>query len=72
MVQLINLWRAYRERLYYSAGFSLIQCVKALMSFEDEVIPSQCFPRERRINLYEGSASIASTRETWQCHREST
>lgn len=27
----------YRERLYFATGFSLIQCVKGLMSYEDEV-----------------------------------
>jgi hypothetical protein len=26
-----------RERLYFATGFGLIQCVKALMSFEDDV-----------------------------------
>ena len=26
-----------RERLYVATGFGLIQCVKGLMSFEDEV-----------------------------------
>lgn len=26
-----------RERLYFATGFGLIQCVKGLMSFEDEV-----------------------------------
>lgn len=26
-----------RERLYFATGFSLIQCVKGLMSYEDEV-----------------------------------
>ena len=26
-----------RERLYFAAGFGLIQCVKALMSYEDDV-----------------------------------
>ena len=28
---------ACRERLYFATGFGLIQCVKALMSFDDEV-----------------------------------
>jgi hypothetical protein len=27
----------HRERLYFATGFGLIQCVKALMSFEDDV-----------------------------------
>jgi hypothetical protein len=27
----------FRERLYFATGFGLIQCVKALMSYEDEV-----------------------------------
>jgi hypothetical protein len=27
----------FRERLYFAAGFGLIQCVKALMSYEDDV-----------------------------------
>lgn len=26
-----------RERVYVATGFGLIQCVKGLMSFEDEV-----------------------------------
>jgi hypothetical protein len=26
-----------RERLYITAGYSLIQCLKALMSYEDKV-----------------------------------
>ena len=26
-----------RQRLYFAAGYGLIQCVKALMSYEDEV-----------------------------------
>ena len=26
-----------RERLYFATGFGLIQCVKALMSYEDDV-----------------------------------
>ena len=29
--------RCSRERLYCASGYGLIQCVKALMSFEDEV-----------------------------------
>ena len=27
----------FRERMYFATGFGLIQCVKALMSYEDEV-----------------------------------
>jgi hypothetical protein len=27
----------FRERLYFATGFGLIQCVKALMSYEDDV-----------------------------------
>ena len=27
----------YRERLYFASGYGLIQCVKALMSYEDQV-----------------------------------
>ena len=27
----------HRERMYFAMGFGLIQCVKALMSYEDEV-----------------------------------
>jgi hypothetical protein len=26
-----------RERMYFATGFGLIQCVKALMSYEDDV-----------------------------------
>ena len=42
------------------------------MSYEDEVIPSPRYPQERRINLYEGSASSASTHEAWKYHCKST
>jgi len=28
---------ASKERLYFASGFGLIQCVKGLMSYEDEV-----------------------------------
>ena len=32
----------HRERLYFATGYGLIQCVKALMSYDDEVsIPLQ-------------------------------
>jgi hypothetical protein len=27
----------FRERMYFATGFGLIQCVKALMSYEDDV-----------------------------------
>ena len=32
-----KLARGRRERMYFATGFGLIQCVKALMSFEDDV-----------------------------------
>ncbi len=32
-----NLRWYCRERLYFATGYGLIQCVKGLMSFEDEV-----------------------------------
>lgn len=67
-----NLCGACRERLYYTTGFGLIQCVKALMSYEDEVIRFPHLPRGRQVNSYEGSDSSISTREAWERGREST
>jgi len=66
------VYGAYRERLYYTTGFGLIQCVKALMSYEDEVTHSTRPLRERQVNLYEGSASSTNTYKAQQRHREST
>jgi len=42
------------------------------MSYEDEVMPPPHSLRERRVNLYEGSAPINSTHEAWECRGEST
>jgi hypothetical protein len=39
----VSIWQKkmtrhfFRERLYFAAGFGMIQCVKALMSYEDDV-----------------------------------
>lgn len=35
----------HRERLYFATGYGLIQCVKAMMSYENEVsFPSTVVP----------------------------
>lgn len=31
-----------RERLYFATGYGLIQCVKALLSYDDKVSPCSC------------------------------
>lgn len=43
---ILPLTVSFRERLYFAAGFGLIQCVKALMSYEDDVRSSRrCYQR---------------------------
>jgi hypothetical protein len=44
-----------RERLYFATGFGLIQCVKGLMSFEDEV---------------SFDLSLVSGGELWMCFKD--
>lgn len=58
-----NIRGPHRERLYYATGFGLVQCVKALMSYEDEVTLSPSFLQERKIDPYKGSASSLVTYE---------
>ena len=48
-ILLLNL-KICRERLYFAAGYGLIQCVKGLMSYEDEVA-CPCIPANPQNSL---------------------
>lgn len=56
--------------MYFATGFGLIQCVKALMSFEDEV----CWDKSLGWTAAEfelaGLVGCHRTHETWKCYRK--
>lgn len=66
-----------KERLYFASGYGLIQCVKALMSYEDDVsflsfahVLLSIFGSVLLTDLNVGSASRNRTYKTWKFCRQ--